>query len=135
MVKINLELSEKDYEMLLKWLDLWNTIYALLSDFVDRKYKKPADKLAELIDKLLEFSDNDLMKRFFKRELSLEEEKKYEKLLEKWDTFDVLHEYDNYVVYNLTWIDLDEVEDEDYDGITDEEWDERDELIKRMLWK
>jgi len=129
MVKIELELTDEEYLTLLKNLDVAGYVYAHLWDFVDEKYKPKADMINHLMEKFFQFSDDEIMKNFFRKDLSMLEEEKYKKLIKKWDVRDDVNKYDKYVVRELTGIDLDE-EDE----IDEESEVEKDEIIKKLLW-
>ena len=132
MVKIELDLTEKEYEDLLKWLNLSSYIYAELTDFVDDKYKEKLNWINNLIDKLLEFTDNKLMKKYFKLDFNIDDESKYKNIFNKWDVLDDLDEYDNYTVWDKTWIDLDEDDENEYN---EDDETEKDLLIKQLLNK
>ncbi len=132
MVKIELELTDQEYENLLKWLNMATYVYSTLTDFVDDKYREKLDWIDKLIDKLLEFTDNELMKKYFKLDFNIDDEKKYKNVFDKREVLNDLNEYDKYTVWDETWIDLNEPENYEFD---ENKEIEKELLIKNLLNK
>ena len=129
MVKIELELTDEEYIDLLKTIDIAGYIYSSLADFVDDSYKPKLENANKWLETFLSFTDEELVKKFFRKEINMDDERKHKDLFQKLDVLDDIREYEKFVVYDETWIDLDE---DDYD---EEAEDEKELLIKKLLNK
>ena len=102
---MKIEISKKDYEILLKHSAIWNWVYWIMSDMVSSKYKKEVSEWDELIHKILKNCDNGKIttvydwKNIFTDIFT--------------DTIsEVMSNYENYVVEDLTWIDIEKINNE-----------------------
>jgi len=91
-MKTIIELSKKQYELLINALQISGSVYGVMSDMVDKKYKKKSDELDELESHLLEKAEE----LGFKGMVEIFQDRKVvdEKYLNK--AIDDLHEYEEY---------------------------------------
>lgn len=93
-MKINI--SKKQYEVLIKSLEMSSFIYGPMSDFVDDKFKKDAEEIEEVEKYLLEFAkDYDFEKNLSSpKELYVSEEY-YDKILDDLNLYDEQQLFEN----------------------------------------
>ena len=104
MKKINIEIDKKDYEILLKHLVVWDWVYWLMSDAVDAKYKREVNMWDKLVDKVLSCTNDKNIKTTFNWKNVFTD-----KFINSIAFTDITN-YDNYVVEDLTGIDMLEIE-------------------------
>ncbi len=62
---MEIKISKKDYDVLVRNIAIWNWVYWIMSDMVDSKFKKEADEWDILLDKILKSSENkDIYEKF-----------------------------------------------------------------------
>ena len=102
---MKIEIDEKDYKILLKNVAIWNWVHEIMSDMVDSKYKKESAEWSKLIDTLLKYTDDKSVKDTFDWKNVFEDD------YVDWIT-ELMVEYDNYVVEELTGINVEQIENE-----------------------
>jgi hypothetical protein len=102
MVKIELELTDEEYIDLLKTIDIAGYIYAILSDLVDDSYKPKLENADKWLETFLSFTDDELVKKFFRKEIDIEDEKRYKDFFQKLDVLDDIYAYEKFIVYDRT---------------------------------
>ena len=102
---MDIKISKEDYKLLLKHIYIWNWIYWNLSDGVWWKYEDESIKSDKLVHHILKYCDDDKIKTTFEWENIFTDEYGDE-------IFDDIKQYENYVVEDLTWIDIEEIDRE-----------------------
>ncbi len=97
-----IKLSEENYKALLKSLAIGNFIYWIMADIVNDFYKKDAHDSDEVIHQVLKCCDDPKVKDIWDGKNVFTEE--YENNI--WND---IQEYENYVVEDLTGIDVEEL--------------------------
>ncbi len=98
-MKINI--SKKQYETLIKSIEVSSFIYGPMSDMVDNKYKKDSDEIEELLNYFLQYTnDFDFDKNLCKEgDLHLDEDYD-DKILEELELYDEQQMFEN-LAYEL----------------------------------
>ena len=95
-MKTNIALTKKQYEVLMNALQIAGSVYGIMGDMVDKKYKKQSGEIDELESYLLESAEElglGAMIEIFQKKKVLDE-----KYLEK--AMDDLFEYDEFVFWD-----------------------------------
>ena len=109
MENLSIYISKEEYESLLKSIVFMGTIYGLMGDFVDKKYKKESSIVGQLEDKLCSFSSqfglSSITEEFEGRKVLKMESSWYQKVTDDMD------KYEEYITYNnlsnkLAWRDF-----------------------------
>ncbi len=100
-----IKLSEENYKALLKSLAVGNFIYWIMSDCVSDFYKKDLHDSDGLIHQILKYCDDPKIKDVWEWKNIFSEEYSEE-------IFNDVIEYENYVVEDLTGINIDELDKE-----------------------
>lgn len=105
----NIELSSKEFELLLKGVGILSHMYGLMGDFVDDKYKKKSEELDRLenvlCEKASEFNLKNIVKEFEGRKLIDIESDWYNKLIEDLKEFEEYSLFDT-LSNKLAWRDF-----------------------------
>lgn len=99
---MKIDLTEKEFDVLLQNVAIWEWVYGIMSDGVDSKYKKNVLETDELIDKLLKYSNDDKIKETFDWKEVFSEEY-CDGIAEE------MRKYEDYVVEDLTGINMEEL--------------------------
>ncbi|OHB20716.1 MAG: hypothetical protein A2666_01645 [Parcubacteria group bacterium RIFCSPHIGHO2_01_FULL_47_10b] len=95
-MKTNIELTKKQFRVLMNALQIAGSVYAIMGDMVDEKYKKPSHELDELENYVLESADalglSDMVEVFRGTKVASKE------LIDK--AIDDLREYEEYTFWD-----------------------------------
>ena len=93
---MKIDITNQQYETIIKALDISNSIYGLMADMVDEKYKPISSKHEKVLEELLEYAKDcgfDKNTEKFERKNILKE--KY-----NMETLDDLEEYEEWELFN-----------------------------------